>query len=104
MRRTKVFFESRACSWEAKLIDIEWAPLPHETDQHDDGQGNYPFAPHSADCAAIEARRAYALQQAAMYRDLKQHCEHIWRYVDTYVRVGYGVVVPPEVERNDDAT
>jgi hypothetical protein len=104
MRRTKVFFESRACSWEAKLIDIEWAPLPRETDRHDDGHGNYPFAPHSADCAAIEARRAYALQQAAMYRDLKQHCEHIWRYVDTYVRVGYGVVVPPEVERNDDAT
>ena len=32
------------------------------------------------------------------------NCEHIWRYVDAYVRVGYGVVVPPEVEGNDDAT
>ena len=95
--RTNVFFKNQACSWEAKLIDIEWAPLPHETDQHDDGHGSYPFAPHSADCAAIEARWAYAIQHAAMYCDLKQHCEHIWHYIDTYVCIGYGAIVPPEV-------
>lgn len=81
---------------------IEWAPLPCETDWHDDGHGSYTFAPWSADCTAIEAHQAYALQQAEMYCDLKRHCEHIWCYVDTYVWVGYGVVVPPEVDRNDD--
>ena len=69
------------------------------------GYGLFPvMRPDFQTLTAIEAHRAYALQQAAMYRDLKQHCEHIWHYVDAYVQVGYGVVVPPEVEGNDDAT
>lgn len=44
-----------------------------------------------------EGHRAYAQQQAEQFRAMHAHCEYLWRYVDEYVQVGDGMVIPPDL-------
>ncbi|KAF8158043.1 hypothetical protein B0H34DRAFT_674528 [Crassisporium funariophilum] len=59
------------------------------------------------DRATAEGRRAYAAEQAAMYSAMRRRATHLWLHVPTFVALGYGLIVPEDVETaekgDDDA-
>ncbi|KAF8155970.1 hypothetical protein B0H34DRAFT_783611 [Crassisporium funariophilum] len=59
------------------------------------------------DRATAEGRRAYAAEQAAMYSAMRRRAAHLWLHVPTFVALGYGLIVPEDVETaekgDDDA-
>ncbi|KAG5649536.1 hypothetical protein H0H81_003262 [Sphagnurus paluster] len=49
------------------------------------------------DSSTQAGRQAYALQQAVMYHAMDMHCCYMWRYVDSYVSIEGGTVIPQEI-------
>ncbi|KAF8234662.1 hypothetical protein L208DRAFT_1434610 [Tricholoma matsutake] len=83
MKRVKRFFETQAGRWAA----------------HADAVGK---TNPVTDLAMAEGLRAYANEQSAQFHAMRSRCEHLWRYVDAYVALGRGEVVPKEAEGGDE--
>lgn len=93
MRRVLAFFESRATDWDGHTGEKTWSAARGDV---------------GADCALIEGRRAYAQDQAAQFRGMREYCQNLWRFVPDYLMSEANQVIPPEVEEdadggNDDA-
>ncbi|EDR12084.1 uncharacterized protein LACBIDRAFT_324502 [Laccaria bicolor S238N-H82] len=90
MRRVPQYFQTHAKVWEARIRHVSWSDrFPHDKEQR-------------ADFAMVEGRVAYAMQQAAQFRSMKLHVEHLWRFVDEYVKMSTSDVIPPELEGEGD--
>jgi hypothetical protein len=85
MKRVKAFFQSRASRWE----------------EHAEAAGSIS---RSVDPAMVEGLRAFAREQSTQFCEMRSYCEYLWRYVETFVALGRGNVVPPEAEGDDEAT
>ena len=83
MKRVKWFFETQAGRWAAHAGAV--------------GKTN-----PVTDLAMAEGLRAYANEQSAQFHVMRSRCEHLWRYVDVYVALGWGEVVPKEAEGGDE--
>ena len=83
MKRVKQFFETRADKW------MEHASAVGKTI-------------HPSDLPMAEGMRTFAIEQALQFQAMRSHCEHVWRYVAAYVRLGQGEIVPEEAQAHDD--
>jgi hypothetical protein len=83
MKWVNWFFETQACRWAA----------------HADAVGK---TNPVTDLAMAEGLCVYANEQSAQCRTMRSRCEHLWRYVDAYVALGRGEVVPKEAEGGDE--
>ncbi|KAG6805547.1 hypothetical protein H0H92_014985, partial [Tricholoma furcatifolium] len=83
MSRIKLFFLAMADQWAARTgVQI--------------CTGSYD------DVATAAGRDAYAASQAAMYRSMSSYCASIWRHVPDFVALGYGRVIPIEIQSYED--
>ncbi|KAG6877349.1 hypothetical protein C0993_008350 [Termitomyces sp. T159_Od127] len=83
MTRVSRFFQTREREWKA-LAEINISIYRYD------------------DEATAQGRRAYALQQAGMYRAMAVYCEGYWCLVDTFIAQGGGVVIPYHINMNTD--
>ena len=83
MKWVKQFFKTQACHWAA----------------HADAVGK---TNPVTDLAMAEGLRAYVNEQSAQFHMMQLCCEHLWRYIDAYVALGWGEVVPKEAEGGDE--
>jgi len=83
MKQVKRFFETQAC---------HWAP-------HADSVGK---TNPVTDLVMAEGLCVYVNEQLAQFCVMWLHCKHLWQYVDAYVALGQGEVVPKEAEGGDE--
>ena len=83
MKQVKRFFETQAGHWVA----------------HADAVGKVNAV---TDLEMAEGLRAYVNEQSAQFHTMWSHCEHLWQYVDAYVVLGQGKIVPKEGEGGDE--
>ena len=80
MKRVTAFFQTRADHWAANA-DAVGSTIP------------------VSDSGTAEGLRAFANEQAVLFRAMKTHCNYLWRYVGEYVALGQGEVVPVEAQQ-----
>lgn len=83
MKRVKLFFQTRARRWAAHADAVREANLV-------------------TDSAMAEGLRAYAYEQSSQFDAMRSRCEHLWRYVEAFVALGQGEIVPQEAQGGDD--
>jgi hypothetical protein len=91
MRRVKASFSYQASEWESRTQNVNW-----DTPGGKDYEAGVLY---SIDKAVIGGRVAFAQEQAAQFREMREFCEMAWQNVPKYVKsLGKDPIVPKEVE------